>query len=582
MQQEQNKSLSSYSTLIQRFNDITSQYYSFLPEQSFMDAFMRAGYGLANQPDIQNARVKGISSLPLDYTKEQIGDFLRSPYYHERELRQTSEVLKWTAYPFFKIAKTYQDIPTYRNYFKPLYIDADIAKSKEFKREAMLLDKFSRTLGVEQTAHKIVGEAINQGKAFYVPRYEVDKIHNKVNYAFMQQLPTDWCRIIGFNNISGYTVSFDMMYFLQPGTDVKQYGDLFDPYIDDFANMFDYGDKSTKEKYVYSSVPKVKYKAQKELPFYVNKLNRYGRGNPQVFEQNGRWMYFVSLPIDRVWTFEIDDSTAAVASPLSGLMLTYSQQSDYEAVQLSLLTNPLIKIFTGEIEYRDDPSGSVEDNYKLSVGGRKMFEAFFDMLMQSHNTGGTAFYTAPVKNIKSHDFSESANANEVSESFNRYGMEKAGLAAIIPVTDDVKAAQIDASTKIESRFATATIYPQFERMMNHIYRTLNLKHEWCFKMFGTIFDEEDIRKNAQTAISNGDISAHFILAALDGNSWVDKLYMMQAIKESELLDMLIPPVTSYTMKQENSGLPPQSTGRPQTEDMSESKEKAIDAGITEV
>ena len=91
-------------------------------------------------------------------------------------------------------------------------------------------------------------------------------------------------------------------------------------------------------------------------------------------------------------------------------------------------------------------------------------------------------------------------------------------------------------------------------------------------MLGTIFNEKTLRENAQRAIANGDISQHFILSALDGQSWTEKITMMKAIQKSGMLDMLIPPITSYTMKQETSGLPPQS-GRPQTEETTESKER---------
>lgn len=134
-------------------------------------------------------------------------------------------------------------------------------------------------------------------------------------------------------------------------------------------------------------------------------------------------------------------------------------------------------------------------------------------------------------------------------------MEKAGLSSILPVTEDVKAAQVEASKQIESRFVTATVYPQFCRMMNQIYASLRLNYDWDFTMFGTIFTDDKIRENAQKALANGDTSAHFILAALDGQSWLDKLSMMHCISESGMLDMLIPPITSYTMKQDTNGGP---------------------------
>ena len=204
----------SYGSLLARMNNIIEAYGGNLSADSMASAFARAGLGLANMPQLQNRRVKAISSLPADFTKEEIGAFLRAPYGNERALRQTSEILKWTAYPYYKITKAYQDIPTYRYYAKPLYIDAEKAKSEGFIRESRLIDKLNKALRPDVQAHRIAGQAITEGKVFYILRTSTDKIHNKVNYAFMQQLPQDWCTIIGFNNISGYTISFNMMYFL--------------------------------------------------------------------------------------------------------------------------------------------------------------------------------------------------------------------------------------------------------------------------------------------------------------------------------------------------------------------------------
>lgn len=579
-----------WEELSDRFNQITTTYAN-IPYDVMARAFTNANMQMANEPHIQNSRVKAISSLPADYTKEEIGEFLRRVYESEVPLRQTAETLAWTAYPFFKIIKTYADIPTYHHYVKPLYLDNETAKTEEFKREATLLDKFNRELMPEKICHTIVGKAMKQGKVFYAPRYEVDKAHNTVNHAFLQQLPEDWCMIIGENNISRWTISFNLMYFLNPGTSTAAYGDLFKPFLDDFNEMFIEKKTVDSRRYVYGSKDSgysepVKCKGG-TIDFYPGNLKPNAEGDPQVFMQNGRWMYYVSLPIDKVWTFEIDDTTPAVASPLAGLFLTYAQEADYEATQLSLLMNPLIKIFTAETPYFTDNGATQADGFRMSPGMRTLFEQWFDDLMTAHNTAGTALFSMPATNIKSHDFAESANANDISSSFNRYAGTKAGLAALIPVDEDIKGGQVEASKLLESRYATATIYPQFERMMNIIYEKLNLKYSWEFVMFGTIFTDEMIRENAYKAIANGDISAHFVLSAMDGGSWLDKLSSMRAIKESGMLDMLIPPVTSYTMKQEtNGGLPPQSTegGRPKetSSDLSDAKEKAVDAGTREL
>lgn len=161
-------------------------------------------------------------------------------------------------------------------------------------------------------------------------------------------------------------------------------------------------------------------------------------------------------------------------------------------------------------------------------------------------------------------------------------MEKAGLAGLIPVTDDVKASQVDASMKIESRFSTATIYPQFERMMNSLYRQLNLNYDWEFKMFGTIFTEKEIRENAQKALDIGDLSAIFTLCALDEQSWIDKLSMLYAIKGTKMLDEYQVPQTAYTQSKSTQKQPIESKsagGRPKTDEPSDAKEKSVDAGV---
>lgn len=578
-QQKQNKNASgqsvaetkktSYSAILETLNSIMSNYGQGLPVANLFGVFSRASESYANQPQIQNARIKAISSLPVDYTKEEIGEFLRTPYQNEQPLRQTSEILRWTAYPYFKISKTYQDIPTYHYCATPLYLTSEDAKSEEYKREERLIDKVNKTLRPDIQAHRIAGEAVSQGKVFYSLRVNADKVHNKVNYAFLQQLPTDWCWIVGKNNLSGWTISFNMFYFMQPGTDPLQYGDLFKPYLDDFNSMFE-EPKSRKrgEMAVYASVPC----KGKDIHFYPCNIKSNATGNPKTFKQNGEWYYYVTLPVDKVYAFEIDDTTPAVASPLSGLMLTYSQQSDYEAAQLSLLLNPLIKIFTGEIPYFQDNGSTVEDGYRLSRGGRLLFETLFQELMLKNNTSGASFFSAPVQNIKSHDFTESANANEISSSFNKYGMAKAGLSGIIPVDEDVKAGQAEISAKLESRYSNC-IYKQFERMMDNLYESLNLKHAFRFTMFGSIYTDNELRENLEKRVSNGDTSVYPYLAALDGQSMLDKVAVMNGVEASGFLDMLTPPATSYTQSADGK-----TVGRPKNKKITEGNEKSADSG----
>lgn len=561
----------SYNKVIARFNNIVGNYGESIGVDGLIGAFSRAmGRVAANNPYYGNERIKAIGLLPAELTKEELGEALRNYNGNEDILGRVSQGLHVASYPYYRSLKLYQDILTYRHYAEPQYLDGEQAKTKEWQREAVLVDKINKAVNPEKNAHRITGEAMGVGKVCYYLRSKIDKVHNKVDYVFLQRLPQSSLRLIGFNNISTYTVSFNMFYFLQPGTDITQFGDLFMPYIDDFNEMFikPKRDRNPNGKVVYASVP---VKGRSRVDFYPQNVKTNAVGNPQVFQQNGTWFYWVSLPVDKIWTFEIDDTIASVVPPFSGLMMTAAQQSDYEAAQLSLLLNPLIKIFTGSIPYFQSQGTTIENGFRLSDGARDLFEAYFDILMRKHNTGGTAIYSAPFEDIKSHDFPESANANEVSSSFNKYLVQKSGLAGLIPL-DDPKAGQAQLSALLESRYAE-TIYRQFERMMTHLYESLNLKYEWRFKMFGSIYTEKEIRANAEKDIANGDYSGWFILAALNGDSWIDKLSQMRALKGVDFLSMLQPPPTAYT--QSNS-----SGGRPKNETITESVEKDVDSGET--
>lgn len=137
------KTKSSYSAILERMNNLMSAYGN-LPMNSIYNAFGRAMGYWANQPSVQNARVKAISPLPCDYTKEELGEFLRTPQNSELQLQQVSEGLKWTSYPFFKVGKSYSDMSTYRNYVIPQYIDKATIKTENFMREFRLVDKIRK------------------------------------------------------------------------------------------------------------------------------------------------------------------------------------------------------------------------------------------------------------------------------------------------------------------------------------------------------------------------------------------------------------------------------------------------------
>ena len=528
-----------------------------MPMSAISTAFagINAGrYGMAN-PYIQNRRVKQISSLPVNFTKDKVGEMLTAPYDNEQPLRQVSHILEYTAYPLFHIRKTYQNLLTYHSYVMPRMVSGEDTKKDDFLREWKLTEKLREEFKPKENAHQIVGQVGVEGKVFYYPRYSVDKSHNKVNYAFMQQLPSDWTKITGYNNVSKYTVAFNMMYFLQPGCVPEQFGELFLPYLYDFGSVVQ-KPEGTGTSVVFAQKTRIdmqkfqRIQAMGDMP-----------GTPDVYYQNGRWYYWVYLPVDSVFPFEADDVSRTAISPFAGLFLNMIQLAQMEQIQLELIQNPLVSLLHGEIPYRDDKAASSEDQYKLSNAGRLLFEAIWYDMLQANNTSGIGLYLAPAENMKLESLSEAPSAMDIVKQGYSDTMSQAGMGAIIPLGDDPKAGTAQISLQIESKFMQ-TVYRDFERMMNAIIKKLNLKYDWKFVMFGDIAEDEKTLERCMKGMEHGILPDTILYNALLDRSMLDDLCLSDAVCNSGILDKRLPLVTAYNMKQDSSGLPPQSPGRP--------------------
>ena len=573
------KGFEGYHSYSDTFRELANKYRD-MPIENVISAFGRTSVstGFTANPYVQNRRVKAISSLPVNYPYDKVAEMLTKPNENEQPLREVSHVLESTVAPYWKIRKTYQDLMTYRWYTCPANIETtDEAKTKDFKRELMLTEKIAKAARIDEKAHEIMGQCVQEGKVFYTMRYEVDRTHNNVNYAFMQQLPQDWVKIVGYNNISKYTVAFNMMYFMEPGTTTDFFGGLFDKYWEDFADVASaIPMKNKNKKFIF---------AQKNGENYADKIKRVTKDNPDlnIYLSCGRWYYWVMLPVDKVWTFEVDDVSRNVEPPLTGLFLALVNIAKYEQIQLSLVQNPLVSLVLAEIPYRDDPAATIDDAYRLSPTGRTLFETYWYQMLADTNTTGVGFYSGPFKNMHLEQLAEAPSATEISSNGYKYAVQKSGI-GIIPASDDLRAGMIQVSFNIESHFGEI-IYRQIENMMNYVYFDIGLKYDWRFHMFGNLYDDERRIKELKDGMTLGILSSTLEYLALMGKRITEDISIGHMIMGSGVMDLRIPLISSYSAKQDKSGLPPQAAGagdlggRPRTDDVwTEGKEQDFDDG----
>lgn len=525
--------------------------YGGLPQSSFYSAWAQAA--MLTNPYVQNERVKRVSTLPGNYDKKSLVEMLKAPQDSELPLRKVAAGLEWTAYPFLKIRSTYQAINTCRFYHFPAYLDREDAKSPMVRREGVLLDKFNRELQPGAAARRIIGEAWKEGKVFYTPRYSVDKAHNAVNYAMLQKLPSDWCKIVGWNSKSKYTVMFNMMYFISvPGSDWRDFGDLFEPYMQGFSDVLEpYG--GGNGRLIYNETAN-----GRRFGINLNKVDPTAPGNPQAYNKGGRWFYFVTLPAERCWTFEIDDTTATVAPMDSGLFVSFSQISDVEDVALSVMQNPLVSIAFGEIPYYNEKTGTnAADPIKLSPTGREYMINEWAQMLAAFNAGGIGFFPAPVSNLHLETLPEVTGSSEMTTKQYGYAVLKSGMSGLIPINSDPRAGAVEISAKIEEQMCRP-VYATFSRMMEHIYKEIGTKYTWRFEMFGGFVSDTADLENARKGMTLGILSETAKYLALRGMSLWDDMSLSAYIAESGVMNLRLPLVSSYHMTQDkNGGLPPQ-------------------------
>lgn len=570
---EQQNNADTWAELAKGIKRLNGQYGS-LGMGSIFSAWSAAGGMnlLTSWPQIQNARIKGVNTRAADFGKDEIANMVQNPGSYERELRAVSASLDSSAMTYSIILDAYQNIPTYDWYVYPSE-DLKEVGYEQMRRDYILTQKLADKINPTAEARKINGQCAKYGKVFYTPRYEVDKSHNAVKYAFLQQLPTDWCMIVGYNNGPGkYTVAFNLMYFMQAGTDPRQFGDLFLPYMEAFSEVVE-----SRDRYVYSSGEK-KYGINAEK-FRANDTAN-SIGNPSWYQVGTVNYYWVNLPADKVIVFERNDRTVDVVPETTGMMVSMVQVPAYEAAQLEIILNPLTSIMTGELPTYDTSGVPGADPIAISPAQRELFETFWYQMLSANNTSGIGLYLAPAKNLKLQTITDTVSSTSIAEHAYSDQVQKAGLAAVIPTSEDPKVGVAELSAKIAAQ-SVKPIYMAFERMMNAIFESLNLKTLMRFHMFGDVFSHANEMENARKDMTLGLMPATLKYDAMIGHSILDDLAISEFVTKSGIMDRRLPLVSTYSARQRDGTLPPQAAqelnpgGRP-SEEGSQSGQKNRD------
>jgi len=125
--------------------------------ENMINAF---GKAYANNPFIQNTRLKQIRSMASRYTREQLEAMLLNPSENEQSLRQASWYFNNTIAPMMKLNNLYPDILSFRSYIDVI----KVTNEKTFIDEYEKLASKKQALDIERTFRNITKQSMIEGK----------------------------------------------------------------------------------------------------------------------------------------------------------------------------------------------------------------------------------------------------------------------------------------------------------------------------------------------------------------------------------------------------------------------------------
>lgn len=479
-------------------------------------------------PFLQNQRIKNLSTNARKYNKYNIGEFLQNPANHEPELRGLAWSQSSAQQIYYNILRRSCDIPKYL-YFKwsDLLENESAYKKDDYLEEDRLSEEWLETFNPQSTLKTMALQIKREGKQSYLLRSKIASgkggKSKHVVFATLQKMPTDWVKITGIGQL-GYTISFNMMYFLNIANSPEYFGDFMVKAWNDMVTqgiVIQETDGKRKFDITKATNYTFTYEGQKYESFIETKIMGRGKANSYLF-----WL---RMPYDICFTFGSDNSTPWVAPDTMGLLQKLQELSDYGQLAGLIASTPLTAVLTGEIEPIPNPrAGKNESIYSPEVlqGYQDAFNA-----LTSTNIENWFF---PARNIKLQQLSADVNSSEIISTATENFVESAGEGGLTittskPNVSQVKTAQLLAASQQDY------VTRQFEQVLNFILKfKLGFKYTWKIKLWGDIFSFENEKKYLKELVLGGATFALPKLASAEGISMRDTKSIVSYIESLDI------------------------------------------------
>lgn len=406
--------------------------------------------------------------------------------------------------------------------------------SKEYKEDLKKVKIFLAHFNPQAQFIAVHRRTLKTDAYFGVFRTDFD------NFCF-QELPYDYCQIVGRNPDWGYIFDFNMEWFLHQGLSINQYPSNFKKlWRQVFGDMKD--------------------------------ITEYDPSNPLSKRDGTFSLWTQTSPLPKDGNFVCFKFNSDIYATIPFLATLFGDAANKDLVR-SLQNNAYIiasqKILVGLIPMlKEQKSGSVKDAVAISP---KTMGAFLGLLKQGLSDA-VKISGVPFSDVK--DISFSLPTSNMYDQYNATEASNAGATSrFVYTSDKLSAAEVKYNVLIDE-IISKQVYPQYAAWLSTMVNQLTEKYKFTFTFDGTKFDRNERLERAEKLANRGIFIDQLYASAIGKNKFELEALMLMS-KNSSFYDLLRLPPNSNTKSMGGEDVDGSGRKKP-VEEVAESTERKTD------
>lgn len=477
-----------------------------------------SGYGNAITPMLLNQRMQDINLNPVKAEEDSLTSALLDPKSNEEQLQNFSQSFELQSQSYKRILGYLSNMPLWNFDITCINYEKGDANTSKFKKDYKLVQSFFDRFDIKKEFGLAFREMLRNETFFCSPRFDIE------DKPILQELPSsnNYSKITGRWSY-GLLMSFNLLWFMIPGVDLRLYS-----------------------------------------PFFKKKFNEFMKANSQGYNPalsvdnrgNSSWVYWYDLPVSEGWVFKMTPEISSRVPYFSPLFKDLIQQDTMRNLQKNINMAQAVKLIAGEVPLLKEGKANVADMIAIKSETLGKFLA----LLKGALSEAIKVGAAPLENLQALEWSEN---NTMYQTFLRTSVASSGINSNLVFNSDQKpnALESQLSVNVDESIIHA-VYPQFNDFLNYWINKETKHFKFKASLYGTDFFTSRAEEfDRMTMLMDKGIVIPSKIANSLGMSVFDLERQIQFAKDSEFVDNLTPILSAFNTPKELQG--DGAAGRPQ-------------------